>query len=86
MYTVVPDIAENTVDVYEVVGLNPKGKIVTRYTLDTTEDKEQRYRYRRATQNDIDSGAPLFVKESYTAYTSKQVPQPKRVDTVIRHE
>lgn len=86
VYNVIPNLEDNTVDVYEVTESGATKKIIARYTLDTTEDKEQRYKYRKATQNDINSGAPLFVKEPYTAYTNKQIPQPKRVDTVIRHE
>ncbi len=59
------NVDENTVDVYEKTGTNALGKLVIRYTLDAQEDEVTRYRYRRATESDIEAGVPLFVKEPY---------------------
>ena len=66
-YKAVVDLDHNKIDIYQ------GDRLISEHYLSSEDTVVNGYRFRKATDEDIDKGVQLYVKEKYKRNTKKQV-------------
>lgn len=77
-YTARPNYDHNVVEI-----IDSNGNVVNEIRLATTPKTVTRRKFRKATQEDIDSGATLYVAENYDTTTDKQTSDPDIITDIV---
>ena len=77
MYSVGVDIGKNCVSIE-----GRDGEVVAIVYPDTQPIQVTGHKFRKATQEDIDQGKQLYVRESYTRNTQEQIPKELSVASI----